>query len=101
MRQGPARRLYRPARAVAVISVSQLSQPAGQLLGISWYLPDESILNRKNLPLTRSPWESNLIGCPRIVAGSFVFLIAATTLARLGVWPDLQTAAMAWSITWV
>src|SRR5262249_60389885 len=61
----------------------------------------ESILNRKNLPLTTSPWESNLIGCPRIVVGWSVFLICASTLARLGVWPDLQTAAMAWSITCV
>src|SRR5499433_1048608 len=75
--------------------------PADQPLGISWYLPVESILNRKNLPLTTSPWESNLIGCPRIVVGWSVFLICASTLARLGVWPDLQTAAMAWSITCV
>src|SRR5262247_1615766 len=108
MREGPARP-YAARRAPAGDrrAPSQLSQcrsylhPAGQLLGISWYLPDESILNRKNFPLTRSPWESNVIGCPRIVAGSFVFLIAASTLARLGVWPDLQTAAMALSITCV
>src|SRR6266480_1471872 len=92
----PARAGHEPARAVAAISV-QLDQ----LLGISWYWPPELILDRKNLPLTRAPWESNLIGCPRIVAGSFVFLICASTLARLGVWPDLQTAAIASSITCV
>src|SRR2546421_8279548 len=90
-----ARRLVTGARRRSCLS------PAGQPLGTSWYLPAESILNRKNLPLTRSPCESNLTGCPRIVAGSSVFLIAASTLARLGVWPDLQTAAMAWSITCV
>src|SRR4249920_171116 len=33
--------------------------------------------------------------------GSFVFLIAASTLARLGVWPALQTDAIASSTTWV
>src|SRR6516225_1648707 len=67
--------------------------------GIRLYLPAELILNRKNLLLTGSPCESNLIGCPSIVVASFVFLIAASTLARLGVWPDLQTDAIASSIT--
>src|SRR6516225_5357227 len=67
--------------------------------GINLYLPAELILNRKNLLPTGSPCESNLIGCPRIVVASFVFLIAASTLARLGVWPDLQTDAIASSIT--
>src|SRR5947208_11630356 len=33
--------------------------------------------------------------------GSFVFLIAASTLARLGVCPALQTDAIASSTTWV
>src|SRR6516225_893968 len=69
--------------------------------GIRLYLPAELILNRKNLLLTGSPCESNLIGCPRIVVASFVFLIAASTLLRLGVWPDLQTDAIASSITCV
>jgi hypothetical protein len=64
-------------------------------------MPAELILARKNLPLTTSPWESNRIGCPRIEVGSFVFLIAASTLARLGVCPDLHTAAIASSITCV
>src|SRR5580700_3080866 len=77
------------------------SQSADQELGISWYLPAELILNRKNLPLTRSPWESNLIAWPRIEVGSSVFLIAASTLLRLGVWPALHTEAIASSITWV
>src|SRR5260370_25523130 len=63
--------------------------------GIGWYLPAELILYRKNLRWTESPWESNRIGSPRIVAGSFVFLIAASTLARLRVWLDLQAAATA------
>src|SRR5499427_3376694 len=67
--------------------------------GIRLYLPAELILNRKNLLLTTSPLEVNLIGCPRIVVASFVFLMAASTLARLGVWPDLQTDAIASSIT--
>src|SRR5215471_21397871 len=102
MRQGPARRhAARCAPARDRRTPGSYLNPANQPLGISWYLPDESILNRKNLPLTTSPCESNLIGCPRIVAGSSVFLIAASTLARLGVWPDLQTAAIAWSITCV
>jgi len=61
----------------------------------------ESILNRKNLPPFRSPCESKEIGCPRIEAGSFVALIAASTLLRLGVCPDLQTDAIASSITCV
>jgi len=30
-----------------------------QLLGISWYLPAELILKRKNFPWTTSPLESN------------------------------------------
>src|SRR5262249_4016897 len=68
-------------------------------LGISLYLPAESILNRKNLPPFRSPCESKEIGWPRIEAGSFVALIAASTLLRLGVCPDLQTDAIASSIT--
>src|SRR5258708_40261917 len=67
--------------------------------GIRLYLPVESILNRKNLPFTTSPLEVNLIGWLRMVVASFVFLIAASTLARLGVWPDLQTDAIASSIT--
>src|SRR5438552_18727835 len=70
-------------------------------LGTSSYLPAESILNRKNLPLTMSPCASKLIGCPRIEVGSFVFLIAASTLARLGVCPALQTDAIASSTTCV
>src|SRR5690348_4672204 len=92
-----ARRLVAcaPPRAVRFADV-----PPGQP-GISWYLPAESILKRKNLPLVRSPCASNLIGCPRIESGSSVCLIAASTLARLGVWPDLQTEAIASSITWV
>src|ERR1700730_10015288 len=69
--------------------------------GIGWYLPAELILYRKNLRWTESPWESNRIGSPRIVAGSFVFLIAASTLARLGVWLDMQPAAIASSTTCV
>src|SRR5215813_15560572 len=77
-------------------SYSSADQP-----GISWYLPAESILNRKNLPFTRSPFESKLIGWPRIEVDSLVFLIAARTLSRLGVWPALQTEAMASSITCV
>src|SRR5215472_17398882 len=48
-----------------------------------------------------SPCASKLIGCPRIEVGSFVVLIAASTLARLGVWPDLQTDAIASSTTCV
>src|SRR5881392_3265996 len=66
---------------------------------IRLYLPAESILKRKNLPLTRSPFASNLIGWARMEVGSSVFLIAASTLARLGVWPDLQTEAIASSMT--
>src|SRR2546430_166910 len=46
-----------------------------QPLAIGWYSPAELILYRKSLRWTESPWESNRIGCPRIVAGSFVFLI--------------------------
>src|SRR5262249_18772918 len=38
---------------------------------------------------------------PRIVVASLVFLMAAITLLRLGVWPDLQTEATAMSITCV
>src|SRR6185437_10603972 len=37
----------------------------------------------------------------RIEVGSSVVLIAASTLARLGVWPDLQTEAIASSMTCV
>ena len=58
-------------------------------------------MNRKNLPLTRSPWESKEIGWPRIEVDSLVCLIAASTLLRLGVCPDLQTDAIASSITCV
>ena len=47
-----------PRRVVSWIS-------AGQLLGISWYLPVEVILNKKNLPLTRSPLAVKETGCPR------------------------------------
>src|SRR5262249_17830844 len=94
LRRGPARD-RRPAAGLP------LSVSAGHELGISLYLPAESILNRKNLPPFRSPCESKEIGCPRIEAGSFVFLIAASTLARLGVCPDLQTDAIASSITCV
>ena len=54
-------------------------------LGVSWYLPAESILNRKNLPLTMSPWASKEIGWPRIEVDSLVCLIASSTLLRLGV----------------
>src|SRR5713101_8977345 len=90
-----ARRLVAGARRGSYLS------SADQALGISWYLPAESILNRKNLPLTRSPCESKAIGCPRIEAGSLVFLIAASTLLRLGVCPALQTEAIASSITCV
>src|SRR5260370_41480904 len=81
-------------------SSAQLSSP-DQELGVRLHLPAESILKRKNLPLTRSPWASKLIDCPRIEVGSFVALIAASTLARLGVLPDLQTDAIASSITCV
>src|SRR6266571_3219955 len=70
-------------------------------LGISLYLPAPLILNRKNLPFTRSPLESNFIGWPSIEVDSFVFLIAASTLLRLGVCPALQTAEIAWSTTCV
>src|SRR3984957_3615942 len=93
-RRAPARKLVRAAAPLR-------SQSADHELGISWYLPDELILNRKNLPLIRSPWESNWIGWPRIEVGSFVFLIAARTLLRLGVWPALHTEAIASSITCV
>src|SRR5579863_1331226 len=68
---------------------------------MSWYLPAELILNRKNLPLTRSPWEVKEIGWPRMEVGSLVCLIAARTLARLGICPALHTDAMASSITCV
>src|SRR5437016_4018288 len=68
---------------------------------MSSYLPAELILNRKNLPFSRSPRESNEIGWPRIDVDSFVCLIAASTLERLGAWPDLHTEAIASSITWV
>src|SRR5215471_14075392 len=103
IREGPACRRA-PRRRARLWPARRRTAPLGsadQLLGISWYLPAELILKRKNLPLTRSPLESNLIGCPRIVTGWFVFLICASTLARLGVWPDLQTAAIASSITCV
>src|SRR5216683_7640162 len=101
MREGPL-----PSCCPAVRPLMAGARPGSQLVsagqpGISWYLPAELILNRKNLPLTRSPLESKLIGCPRIEVGSLVFLIAASTLLRLGVWPDLQTEAIASSITWV
>src|SRR5258708_38323365 len=62
--------------------------------GIGWYVPAELILYRKNLRWTESPRESNRIGSPRIVAGSVVFLIAASTLARFWAWLDPQTAAI-------
>src|SRR6516162_3397969 len=48
-----------------------------------------------------SPLASKEIGWPRIVVASLVCLIAARTLLRLGVCPDLHTDAMASSITCV
>src|SRR5258707_4383982 len=90
----------RAARGPKVGAPGGYKSSSGQR-GISWYLPAELILNRKNLPWALSPCESKLIGCPRMDVGSLVFLIAASTLARLGVWPALQTEEMASSITWV
>src|SRR5215467_12975278 len=87
-------------RQVAGMPSRRDIRSAGQP-GISWYLPTELILKRKNLPWALSPCELKLMGCPRIEVDSFVFLIAASTFARLGVWPALQTEAMASSITWV
>src|SRR5690242_8912659 len=92
----PGRPVARRPPAGAPRRLSQCDQ-----LGTRLYLPDESILKRKNLPCALSPCESKLIGCPRIEVGSFVFLIAASTLARLGVCPALQTDAIASSITCV
>src|SRR5215472_1856189 len=103
----PARRRDRscpPRRRAANWVQPSAGQPitrSASQPGISRYLPDELILNRKNLPLTTSPLGVNLIGCPRIVVASFVCLIAASTLLRLGVLPDLQTEAIASSITCV
>src|SRR5260370_8935516 len=92
LRRGPAG--PRPRRRHAPSS-------ADHELGISWYLPDVLILNRKNLPLTRSPWGSKEVGWPRVVVDSFVFLIAASTLARLGVCPAWQSDEIASSTTCV
>src|ERR1700748_2392376 len=77
-RRGPTRK-RRPAAELPLVG------SADHELGISLYLPDESILNRKNMPTFRSPCESKEVGCTRMHGGT----------------PDLQNDAIASSITCV
>jgi len=66
MREGPCLPSCGPGRAPthgrradpAANWFQPVSRSAGQP-GISWYLPAELILNRKNLPLTRLRWSRN------------------------------------------